>query len=632
MKGMPDADPNINGNHRTNTMRRINSIALVSALGLVLSSFNTRAQQRDSKEGNVKLTVLNSMERIGQDEAIFGATSAKIKAARNEVESFQVVVHSPEKNIAVVKVEVSDLTGKSGTIKKENAALFREEYTRVRLSTPRAALPPGLYADPLVPFINPLTGKPIEPRSQSRSEPGGPVITRGFEMYAVPFEVWKGQNQPLWIDISVPKDAAPGDYKGTVNITVYDGALGDIPKNDGVMFPGAKTIEEPGRETVFSVEISLTVWDFTLPDGPTHRNNFGDVQRVAKIFGLDRNSSEFHDIELNYCRMMADNRINPPIPDRFLPEMNENGSLKITAARTEALKKFIADFHVTDFPVPADVLREVRNSKPEKVVRYYKEMFQYLKDNGWDKRAYLYMVDEPNDKQSYERVIALGKLVHEGAPGLKCLVVEQPYPQNTAWPDIDPAVDIWCPLFSFIGREQIDQKLAHGDEVWSYTALAQRAPEYYPKYNEVKDFDPPYWAIDQPLTSFRIPTWINLQYRINGYLYWTTDYSDKSVTGVMDPWFLPIYSASGNHFSGEGYLLYPGLPCGINGPVASIRLKNVRDSMEDYEYFALLGQSGGDAATRIVSTIVPNWWAKPTAADFMAAREKMANEIVKLKK
>jgi len=196
------------------------------------------------------------------------------------------------------------------------------------------------------------------------------------------------------------------------------------------------------------------------------------------------------------------------------------------------------------------------------------------------------MLDEPNDKKSYENVLTLGKLVHEGAPQLQRLVVEQPYTQDPAWPDIDPAVDIWCPLFSFIGREEINEKLSHGDEVWSYTALAQRAPNYYSKYTEVKNYDPPYWAIDQPLTSYRIPTWINLQYKINGYLYWSTVYSDKSITGVMDPWFLPIYSASGKHFSGEGYLLYPGKPCGINGPVASIRLKNMRDGMEDYEYFA----------------------------------------------
>ena len=55
--------------------------------------------------------------------------------------------------------------------------------------------------------------------------------------------------------------------------------------------------------------------------------------------------------------------------------------------------------------------------------------------------------------------------------------------------------------------------------------------------------------------------------------------------------------------------------------------------MEDYEYFAILGKlSGTEAVTKIVSTIVPNWWAKPTAKDFLTVRERIAKEILKLKK
>jgi hypothetical protein len=589
--------------------------------------------QPEEEPENVTLTVLNSMERIGQQQSLFGAPRAVIKAARNEVESFQVVVHAGDKSIVVTNAEISDLTGSGGTIKKENIAFFREEYTRVRLSSPRAAIPPGLYADPLVPFIDPGTGKPIEPRSQSRETPDSPVITNGFEMYACPFEVWTGENQPLWIDVSVPADASPGEYTGTLTVTVFEGTRGEIPKNDGVMFPGAADQPDSTQGKHFEVDVVLTVWDFALPDGPTHRNNFGEVDRAANAFGLERNSPEFREIELNYCRMMAGNRINPPVPSWLLPDVRPDGSLNIAAQRTDELKTFIHDFHVTDFPVPPAPFDNVLTSNRPKAVRYYKELYQYLKNNGLDTRAYLYMLDEPNDKAAYERVLALGEIVHEGAPALKRLVVEQPYTQNPSWPDIDPAVDIWCPLFSFIDPDKVDAKIAGGDEVWSYTALAQRAPNYSSKYNDVKDYDPPYWAIDQPLTAYRIPTWINFQYDITGYLYWSTVYSDRSVSGVMDPWFLPIYAASGKHFSGEGYLIYPGKPCGIQGPVASIRLKNVRDGMEDYEYFAILEKlSDRETARKLVSTIVPDWWAKPGADDFLDAREKIADEILKLSK
>ena len=149
-----------------------NFIMVLSALTLFAFA------QQNNQSQNVKLTVLNSMERIGQKETPYGGTRAIIKAAKNEVESFQVVVQSLTKNIAVVKAEMSDLSGNAGTIRKENFSLFREEYTRVRLSTPRAELPPGLYADPLVPFINPETGKPIEPLSRTRDKPDGPLISK----------------------------------------------------------------------------------------------------------------------------------------------------------------------------------------------------------------------------------------------------------------------------------------------------------------------------------------------------------------------------------------------------------------------------------------------------------------------
>ncbi|MEX2233080.1 MAG: glycoside hydrolase domain-containing protein [Cyclobacteriaceae bacterium] len=591
-------------------MKKIISIFFISICFSTILSCST------TQNPEVRLTVLTSMERIRHNQAPFGEPQAVIKAAKNEVESFQVAVSALQKNIRVVKAEMSDLSGKAGTIGKENIALFREENTRVRRSSGRAQLPPGLYPDPLVPFINPQTGAPIEPFSQHRERWGEPMISSGFDMYAIPFDVWKGENQPIWVDVSIPKNAAAGDYEGTFTITL-----------DNITRPWGPKIDSIFTKVV-SIPISVTVWDFTLPDGPTHRNHFGGVRNVARIFGVETNSEKFQEIELRYCSMMADNRINPPLPQSLLPEVNDDGSLKITPQRHEALKKFMEDLHVTDFEIPRAPIKDMTTTNRDKAVRYYRDYYKYVNENRWDKRAYVYMLDEPNLQENYENVLELGALVHEAAPQLRCLVVEQPYKQDPSWPDIDPAVDIWCPLFAFIDRNSIDEKLAHGDEVWSYTALSLRAPGYHPHYDEVKDHDSPYWHIDAPLTSYRTPTWMNWQYRINGLLYWST------VTRVQDAWHLPAFAESGTHFNGGGYLIYPGLPCGIDGPVASIRLKNLRDSMEDYEYFVLFEElAGREAVTKIVNAVAPEWWA--TAEDpkvILSAREMLAGEILKLKK
>ncbi len=591
-------------------MRRVTlggASLMVSLLAVVFC-----AQVQAADEPAVGLTVLSSLERIQQHEAPFGKPAAELGAAKNEVESFQVVIAARKagEGVRVVAAELSELAGpKDARIGKDCVKIFREEYVRVRQSTPSAELPPGLYPDPLVPLVNPLTGQPIEPLNQSRERWGEPLVTRGCDMYGLPFELFPGQNQPLWVDVHVPKDAPAGTYQGTFRVTLQGGRSAEIP-------------------------VTLTVWDFALPGGPTHRNHFGSFGNVARWFDVKHDSERFQQIEARYCQAMAEHRINPPLPGRLLPTVKPDGSLEIVAERHAALKQFIDELHVTDFEVPRapfarlphSTLRpdykDIAPEQREKAQRYYREYYAYLKQNGWEKRAYVYLLDEPNVRENYEQVLVLGQLVHEAAPELQVLVVEQTYPHEPTWPDIDAAVDIWCPLWSFIDRDTVAQKLAQGDEVWSYTALVQRSPSYHPQYAQVKDKHPPYWHLDRPLLAYRVPTWINRQYGITGLLYWST------VTTVIDPWYNPAF-AHPRHYNGGGFLFYPGTPCGIDGPIASMRIKALRDGMEDYEYFALLEQRAGPQAVRkIVDRIAPSWWEYCRDPDaILAARRELAQQI-----
>ncbi|MBT4483876.1 MAG: DUF4091 domain-containing protein, partial [Candidatus Latescibacteria bacterium] len=365
-----------------------------------------------------------------------------------------------------------------------------------------------------------------------------------------------------------------------------------------------------------------------LPDTPTLRNHFGTFPHAANYWKLKVGSERFRNIELNYCAAFAEHRLTPPTPRHYLPEVNEDGSLKISADRHCKLQEFRKKYNIVEFEVPrAPYRKNPLTDNREKVTRYLKDYQKYLTDNGWAESAFYYMHDEPNLPENYEHVSEYGKLVREVAPDLKRLVVEQTYKEAPSWPEIDQAVDIWCPLWSFIHRESILEKVSQGDEVWSYTALTQRSPEYHPDYNKVKDFDPPYWHIDRPLAEYRAPMWINWQYNITGLLYWT------SVVTTLDQWNIPAFTSFGRYFNGGGYLLYPGYPCGIDGAVSCIRLKTIRDGMEDYEYFTLLEKlAGRDAVDKIVDSIAPEWWdfsKKPV--DYARARARIAQEIERLK-
>lgn len=293
----------------------------------------------DAAEGDgIRLTALSSMERIGQDQELYGGQQAEIQAARNEWESFQVVVAAGDENVLVTKAEMSDLAGSAGArIGKDCIKLYREEYVRVRRPTRRAELPPGLYPDALVPFVNPITDEAIGPPRRVQERWGGPTTVEGHEMHALPFEIFRGQNQPIWVDVQIPKDAPAGVYEGMFRVRAQRGLSAEIP-------------------------VKLTVWDFTLPDGPTHRNHFGHFRNVARYFDIPRDSDKFKEIEMRYCRAMAEHRLNPPLPHHLLPEVNNDGSLTVVPEHHEALKKFTSELHVTDFEIPRAPFARLRVS------------------------------------------------------------------------------------------------------------------------------------------------------------------------------------------------------------------------------------------------------------------------------
>ncbi|NOY61476.1 MAG: DUF4091 domain-containing protein [Calditrichaeota bacterium] len=565
-------------------------------------------------EQPIQLQALNSMQRVQPYSAVKGKNIAEIKAAGNEYEAFQVAIIAGADNLENVRIKMSDLRGKNGRIGKDNIFLYREEYVPIRHSSPRAGCPPGLYPDPLLPLKNPVTGDPIQALRLERGQDGSHYV--GAKYSAYPIDIFAGQNKVIWADVYVPKNTPAGIYNGKFKAVADGNISAEIP-------------------------VKLTVWNFTLPDTATHRTHLGNFSRIAQAWGIDSGSEKYRQIELRFCKELARHRVNPPIPRSLLPEVNDDGSLTIIPERHEKLKRYIEETHLLDFEVPRAKFMTSTSNSPlatpanqtdplaiEKTKRYYREFYDYLKKNGWEKRAYLYMLDEPNSVKDYKQVINLGQVVRQAAPELKCLVVEQTYKHKSYWPNIDPYVDIWCPLFSFIDRKTIQQKIESGDQVWSYTALVQPAPNYYPQYKKVKGKNPPYWHIDQPTIAYRIPLWINKQYGITGLLYWTT------VQWKDDPFAdhpsMGPYSVE--YFNGGGMLFYPGKEAGFDGPVTSIRLKNLREGLEDYEYFAILEKKGQQAFVKeIVDSICSEWWNFTTDSKvLLKARERLAAKIVAL--
>ena len=199
-------------------------------------------------------------------------------------------------------------------------------------------------------------------------------------------------------------------------------------------------------------------------------------------------------------------------------------------------------------------------------------------------------------------------------------MVEQTLSQDPAWGDLYGAVDIWCPLFCLHDPKTGAERQALGEKLWTYTALCQREKT-------------PWWQIDFPLLNYRVPTWIAWRYRMRGLLYWG---SMSYWSGVEDPWTDPKtldrrVRGKGQLFNGEGSLLYPGRAVGYDGIAASLRLKALRDGIEDYDYLAILEKQGRAAeAEKIVLPLAGSWfdWETDPAA-YQKARAQLAELILR---
>jgi hypothetical protein len=118
--------------------------------------------------------------------------------------------------------------------------------------------------------------------------------------------------------------------------------------------------------------------------------------------------------------------------------------------------------------------------------------------------------------------------------------------------------------------------------------------------------------------------WTSWRFGINGLLYWST----TNWVSTRDVWTNPL--TFGGQYNMEGSLLYPGVDAGVQGLVGSIRLKEIREGLEDYEYIRLLAERrGAAAAEEIVKRIARTWQDWDTEPlHLLQAREEIARAIL----
>jgi hypothetical protein len=520
--------------------------------------------------------------------------SVDLYAGRNEFESFQIVLRAGTTDLSRVDIDFSNFrTSQGAEISKENVTVYLERFLNLqRPSSDEGGT--GLWPDPLVPRVDRYTHE---------------------RRNAFPFTVQGGRNQPVWVEIFVPPAANPGKYTGSARISV-------------------------GGTEPFLVPIHVVVWNFTLPSTSTLQSSFGlsGIAALKQHRGRYTNDEDLYAITRLYAKAALLHRISihggSGVPPKY---SDDSGRMRLDWSKYDAEVGPFLDGSAISEGEPLQGARatsvEIRTppalETEEQQVSYWTQYTRHFQQKGWLNRLFLYLWDEPA-QGVFPDVLKRGRVALRVDPKIRSLVTV-PFTEKLA-----EVVQIWVPLVNCLEpKPGYDDFCEHTPALETYTRETQPMTLWF--YQSCASHGCnivggtyftgwPSYIIDVPGTSNRVMQWIAWKYRIKGELYYSMD---EAYGRGKDPWD-GVFLVGGN---GDGTLFYPGRPDHIGGrtdiPIESIRLKLIRDGMEDYEYLALLAKLGGAKradgyADRIVKKPY-SWESQPET--FLKVRQELGEAL-----
>lgn len=369
--------------------------------------------------------------------------------------------------------------------------------------------------------------------------------------YADKLDLEAGKWQAWWLDVAVPQNQEPGVYQGVLAVSA----------------DGMEEMRAPFR---------VKVRRFSLPEGvpypiaaslrDTHLGNFHPKTPEER--------QRWHEL---CADMMFRHRINPDSIYHMRPASPADAKRRIDRGGRTFTVRYIG---------PGQILREREFKEFDEAVRQYREL-------GIMENAILYCYDERPVSLFPEMVRELKK-IRARYPDLKIATTAYDFTFG-AESILGPYIDIWIPVTQNYGNllSHISKARSRGCQVWWYICLSPRKP-----YAN--------WLIEYPSLDGRLLMGaMSWKYQPDGFLYyrvagWREYWQDKQGKWHSKPRPEPMKGApltnwtgaSFQNYNGDGNLIYPG----EREPLPSIRLKNIRDGLEDYLYFRLLSEAGKDAS------------------------------------
>lgn len=538
----------------------------VSVTFFALGSFRGARANEDA----VEIWSTYATEKIVQDEydryeSVRFAPQVYVSACKGEYESSQLIL-TAKQNISNYNVEASDLSdGAGNTFKAENILVYHEKYIELTNVYEGNGASAGMYPDALLPMSK--------------------AVEFGENKIAA------GNNQGIYITFNVPVGQAAGTYTGSLKVT-YDGAETTVP-------------------------VSLSVNDITVSQ-TTHTQSKFNVTFAHWLGEL--NSTQ--DMLDSYISVMAEYRISPGL---IMFGNDSNYSEESIAAYAEKAYSLLQENpKMSTFAVPTPTMTDPETQLPTLNGSIFEQYLHAIIDvalqsydaktqSGFDLMSYaictVSIIDEPDLNDTLDRVPGVARQFEGAISGAKEYLAEQAAEKNisetfaeqietsldsfplivsmtTAWQPEEDVADIItsCPLISLYDTASQREVYAQQQQRWIYTCNQPTSP--YPTYH-----------IDDTLVSARSLSWMMSEYDIEGNFYWAADLYQKYVGNGS---YLPIddYYGTAERYeraNGDGYLLYPGAPYGMDEPLPSLRLEAIRDGAEEYELWYALHENYAEA-------------------------------------
>jgi hypothetical protein len=465
----------------------------------------------------MELYASNPLAKVLRMYVPAGAKDLRFDGSRGETISGQAVLLSHQSDTVTARVSrMLSVDGKS-SIPSEAFRLQWVRYVYITANTPSipkdelAAIAPASIPDPFWEDAE----RPVEPKSP----------------------------QPLWIELEVPADTPPGEYRGELVVKGHNGQC--------------------------SLPVTVRVRSFRLPED-RHQRVIQWWDFPGHGFESLKPDSEGYWKHLErMCAMVRRHRqTDIRVGWELVERKNDHWDTSLFEKYAETAFKsgiYAVQFTPLGRHTKSQLEPDSRTEGVEDNIGRLAAVEEAVKKHGWQGRVLTSLADEPfiYHEQSYRKLL---EQVRKTAPDVG--IVEAIETEDLG--DLDIYVpklshlNLWWPHFEDLKRR--------GEQVWFYTCC-------HPQGRYPNRF------LDQPLILARELHWISYLYGLDGYLHWGFNwfaqegdpYSEKGAK----QWSLP---------PGDAQVAYPGR----KGFVGSLRLSAMRDGLQDYEYLWVLENRLGE--------------------------------------